>query len=122
MEQRSIQAEAQERIFIGIPAAPGIAIGPAYLFNKREVVVEARRISEAEVEAELERFEQAVQRAERDLNKISSVAREKLGEESASVFEAQRLMLHDASVYDRIREYIQTHRCNADYEIGRAHV
>ncbi len=120
MEQRSIQAEAQERIFVGIPAAPGIAIGPAYLFNKREVVVEARRISEAEVEAELERFEQAVQRAERDLNKISSVAREKLGEESASVFEAQRLMLRDASVYDRIREYIQMHRCNADYAV--AHV
>jgi len=120
MEQRSIQAEAQERIFVGIPAAPGIAIGPAYLFNKREVVVKARRISEAEVTAELERFEQAVQRAERDLDKISSVAREKLGEESASVFEAQRLMLHDASVYDRIREYIQTHRCNADYAV--AHV
>jgi len=56
MEQRSIQAEAQERIFVGIPAAPGIAIGPAYLFNKREVVVKARRISEAEVTAELERF------------------------------------------------------------------
>ncbi len=112
--------EPQERIFQGIPAAPGIAIGPAYLFNKETVVVEARPLAAEEVEVELERFEQAVQRAERDLDKISSVAREKLGEESASVFEAQRLMLRDPSVYDQIRAFIAAQRCNADYAV--AHV
>lgn len=118
MEQQPIQA-AQERVFAGIPAAPGIAIGPAYLFNKEKVVVEARHIAEAELEAELERFEQAVQRAECDLEKISSLAREKLGEEKASVFEAQRLMLRDAELYDRIRNYIQKHHCNADYSVAQ---
>lgn len=118
MEQQPIQA-AQERVFAGIPAAPGIAIGPAYLFNKEKVVVEARHVAEAELEAELERFEQAVQRAERDLEKISSLAREKLGEEKASVFEAQRLMLRDAELYDRIRNYIQKHHCNADYSVAQ---
>ncbi len=112
--------EPQERVFQGVPAAPGIAIGPVYLFNKEEVVVEARPLAQEEVEVELERFEQAVQRAERDLDKISSVAREKLGEESASVFEAQRLMLRDPSVYDQIRAFITTQRCNADYAV--AHV
>ena len=44
----------------GIGAAPGIAIGRAYLYSKNVPKIQQRTITEAEVPAELERLEAAI--------------------------------------------------------------
>ncbi len=106
-----------EQVVDGIGVAPGIAIGPAYLYARAAFEVEERRITREEIEAELKRFERAVSKSERDLSKIASVAREKLGDDSASIFEAQALMLHDSQLYDAVRERIQNDHMSADYAI-----
>ena len=49
-----------EIVLKGIPAAPGIAMGPAYIVNKQEMVVPARAIMEKEVPIEIARFEEAL--------------------------------------------------------------
>ncbi len=54
----SIQKE--EVILKGIPASPGIAIGPAFLFQKREPVIEERSILVEDIPGEIARLEQAV--------------------------------------------------------------
>lgn len=109
--------EDVEYVLEGIGVSPGIAIGPVYLYTRDAYDVEERRVDEDAVEDELARFEQAVRRAERDLNKIILVTREKLGDDSADIFEAQLLMLRDAALYDAVRDFIRTHRCNADYAV-----
>lgn len=106
-----------ERVVEGIGVAPGIAIGPAYLYARAAFEVEERRITREEINRELKRFERAVAKSERDLRKIASVAREKLGDDSASIFEAQALMLHDTQLYDAVRDRIRNDHMSADYAI-----
>ena len=106
---------ATERVVEGIGAAPGIAIGPAYLYARAAFEIEERRIASESLEEELARFEQAVSRSERDLQKIAAVAREKLGESSADIFVAQALMLRDTAFYEAVVEHIREDRMSADY-------
>jgi phosphotransferase system enzyme I (PtsI) len=79
----------------GVGVSPGIAIGPAYLYA------------------------QAILRAERDLKKIIDVTRDKLGEESAVIFEAQLLMLRDVEMYPAVLKYVSKHRINAGYAVHK---
>jgi len=108
---------AGELVIEGIGVAPGIAIGPAYLYARAAFEVEERHITREELDKELSRFERAVAKSERDLNKIASVAKEKLGGDSSSIFEAQALMLHDSELYDAVREHIEQDHMSADYAI-----
>lgn len=110
--------EPLEHVIDGIGVAPGIAIGPAYLYARAAFEVEERHISQEELDSELKRFERAVSKSERDLNKITSIAREKLGESSASIFEAQALMLRDSELYDAVRERIRHDHMSADYAVS----
>ena len=114
---RGDAASRGEQAFEGIGVAPGIAIGPVYLYARDAFVIEQRELEAEAVEEEVERFEQAVQKAERELRKIADVAREKLGDESAGIFEAQALMLRDEALYEAVVERIRRDRCNADYAV-----
>ena len=109
--------KGDESVFDGIGVAPGIAIGPAYLYARAAFEVEERHISQEEMDAEVKRFEMAVSKSERDLHKIASVAREKLGESSASIFDAQALMLRDSEFYDAVIECIEHDHTGADYAV-----
>ena len=104
-----------ERVVEGIGVAPGIAIGPVYLYARAAFEVEERHIAPENLKEELARFEQAVSRSERDLRKIAAVAREKLGESSADIFVAQSLMLRDTAFYEAVVEHIRGDRMSADY-------
>ena len=101
----------------GIGVSPGIAIGPAYLYARVSFEVEERSIDPADVQHEKDRFEEAIRKAERDLHKIIAVTREKLGEDSATIFEAQLLILRDEAVYPAIVAYMEKHGVNAGYAV-----
>lgn len=107
----------------GIPAAPGIAIGPAYVYSKNVPKVQQRVIAENEVTAELERLQAAVARSEKELRKILSFAEQKLGTQSAKIFEAQILILNDPVLMGAIEKRITQELKNAEFivydEVGR---
>lgn len=112
-----VHTNGEERVVEGIGVGPGIAIGPAYLYARAAFEVEERHIEGDDFEDEIKRFERAVAKSERDLTKIASIAREKLGEGSSSIFEAQALMLRDAELYDAVLERIRHDRMSADYAV-----
>jgi phosphotransferase system enzyme I (PtsI) len=112
--------ERAEQVLSGIGVAPGIAVGPAYLYaaSGQPDEVEARSLAGEEVvEEEVGRFEEAVERAEDELNTVISITRQKLGEESAGIFEAQRLMLRDEALYGAVIERIRSDAVNAGFAI-----
>ena len=49
-----------EYVLKGVPAAPGIAIGSAYIVDKQDIVVPPRAILEKEIPIEIARFEEAL--------------------------------------------------------------
>lgn len=108
-----------ERVLEGVPVSPGIAIGPAYAYAREREGVERRNLNEDEVEKELDRFRQALQKAERDLDKIGGIAREKLGDDHARVFEAQADMLHDPALKKPVVDAIRAEHLSADYAVHR---
>ncbi|MCB0718268.1 MAG: phosphoenolpyruvate--protein phosphotransferase [Bacteroidetes bacterium] len=101
----------------GCGVAPGISIGPAYVYARASITVEEQSIRPEDVASELERFEGALVRSERDLKKVVAVANERLGDESVAVFEAQILMLKDEAVLDEIRTMISSRMMKSDYAV-----
>ena len=103
--------------FDGIGVAPGIAIGPVYRYAGETYEAESERLEENEVDAELQRPEEAIIRSERELRKIVTVAHEKLGVSSGVIFDAQLLMLRDPSFIDVAVDLIHTQRHEAGYAV-----
>ncbi len=109
----------QETILTGIPVSPGFAIGKAYSYAGYSFQVDHKSIASDEVASELKRFEDAISRSERDLTKIIAVTTEKLGESSAEIFEAQKLMLRDPSLYDAVIDTIRDDHLKADFVVNK---
>ncbi|MEZ4698736.1 MAG: phosphoenolpyruvate--protein phosphotransferase [Rhodothermales bacterium] len=109
-----------ERVLHGMGVSQGIAIGPVYLYTREALDVQRRPLEPDEVEQEIERFRAAVANAERELEKIASVAREKLGETSAGIFMAQALMLQDVAFQDEVIGRIRNEHINAGYVVKAA--
>ncbi len=120
-----IATKSEETTLKGIPASPGIAIGPVYLFHKQAPTIEEKPIRPDEVEREIARLQQAVARSQKELRKIHEFAEKKLGEHQAKILEAQLLILEDSVLFDSIYNRVRKELKNVEYvihdEIGKYH-
>jgi phosphoenolpyruvate-protein phosphotransferase (PTS system enzyme I) len=105
----------QEMKLKGIPASPGIAIGPVFLFRKHEPIILVRSIAADEVDQEIERLQNAVERSKKELTKVFEFAEQKLGTEQSKIFEAQLLILEDVVLFDEVYHRLKQERKNAEY-------
>jgi len=117
--------QKEETVLKGIPASPGIVIGPVFLFQKHAPVFEERSIHQEDVDRELSRLEQAVARSQKELRKILDFAEKKLGEDKVKIFEAQLMFLEDVVLFDAIYARVRKELKNAEFvvndEIGKYH-
>jgi phosphoenolpyruvate-protein phosphotransferase (PTS system enzyme I) len=115
--------EHQEIILKGIAASAGIATGTAYLYSKQIPLVSIKTLAPEDVDAEVERLRAANARSERELQKILSFAEQKLGAQSARIFEAQIMILNDTILMGEIERRIREELRNVEYlvldEIGK---
>ena len=113
----------KEIVMKGVAASPGITMGPAYLFIKEVPVAEERAIEPAAAGAEIERLEHAIARSSKELDKILTFARQKVGDAKAKIFEAQIMVLEDQILIDSIKKRIRSELKNAEFivsdEIGK---
>lgn len=122
-DARVAEAGVEERVVEGVGVAPGIAIGPALVFASpsfRAEREEDERVDAARAEDEVGRFERAVRRSLRELNKITTFAREKLGESSADIFQAQVLVLQDPVLHAEVGALIREEGFGADHAVQHA--
>lgn len=108
----------QETILKGIAAAPGIAIGHAYLYSKQIPHVEAKSIAQEDLEGEIQRLRSANQRAEKELQKVLSFAEQRLGSQGAKIFEAQIMILNDSILMGTIEKRIRNELKNAEFVVS----
>ncbi|MFZ4621655.1 MAG: phosphoenolpyruvate--protein phosphotransferase [Bacteroidota bacterium] len=111
--------DKNEIILHGIPASPGIVIGKAYVFAKQAPRVEEKSITEDEVALELERLQHAIDRSERELQKVLQLTEQKVGSQKAKIFEAQIMILADAVLFGSIRKKVQKDLKSAEYVVHR---
>ncbi|MGH8019955.1 MAG: phosphoenolpyruvate--protein phosphotransferase [Opitutaceae bacterium] len=85
----------------GMPASAGIARGPAFVCACGEDSVAPRRsIRAEEVPAELERLRLAETEVENDLAALQADVGRKIGDQAASILEAQAALLRDPMLHD----------------------
>ncbi|MFV1979933.1 MAG: phosphoenolpyruvate--protein phosphotransferase [Rhodothermia bacterium] len=106
-----------DNVLTGSGASPGIAVGKAYRFEKTSFEATRTQIERAAVSEELTRLDRSLDSSERDLLKIAAVARDQLGTESARLFEAQALMLHDPTFKAAVIDMISNELLVADYAV-----
>jgi phosphotransferase system enzyme I (PtsI) len=99
----------------GIPASPGIAIGPVYLFRKHEPTIQIRTVTEEEIDGEIDRLQNSLIRSKKELTKVFEFAERKLGTEQSSIFEAQLLLLEDPVLFDTVYERLRTEKKNVEF-------
>jgi phosphotransferase system enzyme I (PtsI) len=104
-------------IIRGIGAAPGIAIGRAFLLERGNIPVPRYRLfGDQAVAEECKRFEVAVAEAESDLENIKKSIKSEFIEH-ARLLEVQQMILRDPSIYDQSLRYIKEERTNAQLAV-----
>ncbi|MBN8588980.1 MAG: phosphoenolpyruvate--protein phosphotransferase [Rhodothermia bacterium] len=106
-----------EHTFQGIAISPGFAISPAYLFSRSQPQSERKALCIEEIPAEQVRLDEALERSKYELKKVAAVAEEKIGSDSASIFEAQIQILEDPVFTQAVRRFILEEVCNAEYAV-----
>lgn len=104
----------------GIPVAPGVVIGRAFILEDVLERVPYHVVPSGEVANEISRFDQAVESAIKDLKTDRERAAAKLGPEPAKIFEFHLGLLHDRTLIQPIRERIENGRVTAAYAVAEA--
>ena len=102
----SHKAAHKEKRFKGIPAAPGIVIGEAVTFVIEPITIRQALIEPERIDAEIERFHQAVEECTAELHRTIAMANDE-APVAAPILEAQLFMLNDPSVSAMVIEYIR---------------
>lgn len=84
-----------QRRLVGMPASPGVAIGPVHLLRWEVPEVRHRIVTDEEVPAEKERLRDALERAKTRVRQVRQRAERHAGPEEAQIFDAQLLLLED---------------------------
>ena len=109
----------------GIAASPGVAVGRAFVLDRRRLSFPQRHIATEEVEGELVRLEDAINLADLQLKKLQRRMAEHEGEQPGSVIssgvvvEAYLLILRDDYLLAPIRRRIRDERLNAEWALRK---
>ncbi len=115
------------RLLRGIGAAPGVAIGPAYTFERGRVRTPRYHVPAEVIAAEADRLREAFALADKQLGAVQErVEREALGAgtlrgpvEYGLIVEAQRAMLRDQVFIEQIAALIRDEQLNAEWALRR---
>ncbi len=94
----------------GIGASNGIALAKVYLLDEQPIIIPQNNITNTE--EELNNVNLAIINAKKDLENLQVIAKEKLGEEKAAIFEAHASILEDPAMAEEFTELIKSKNYN----------
>jgi phosphoenolpyruvate-protein phosphotransferase len=97
----------------GLAVSPGVAVGTAYCIHEIFVSPGGESLAEDEVQAELARYEQALEKTAEDLRALYQKVATQVGRDEAAIFLTHESILHDPAFTAKVREYIVSHRGSA---------
>ncbi len=106
---------AEEVIYQGIPASPGIALAPIHAIARGFTAPEVYEIDESEVESEQQRYLKAIETTMHQLDELQNRLKNLSGDNESGIFEAHAMMIEDSSVKKKVLAAIEERRQNAEY-------
>ena len=99
-------------LITGIAASDGYAHAKVYPLVEPDLTV--KKVSIEDAEAEVARFDEAVEVSQKEIERIRAIAEQSLGEEEAQVFDAHLMMLTDPDMVGQTEEVIKNEQINAE--------
>ncbi|KAA3618487.1 MAG: phosphoenolpyruvate--protein phosphotransferase [Calditrichaeota bacterium] len=110
--------ESTKQIIIrGLATAPGIAVGPAYIFKPFAINMAELDTVAASAKAECEHFKEARSKVLDQLNFASKQSFESYGDEFSEIFNSQIAFLNDTLLLEEIRTKIYESNQSAAYAV-----
>ena len=103
----------------GIPASEGIIAGPAYVLRTPLSPIPKRKLSEAEIEAEVNRLEQAVSEIIRELEELKQELDKHKHHEPFLIVDAHLLIMQDQTLWQEVKEKICSEQINCEWAIRK---
>ncbi|MBI4544902.1 MAG: phosphoenolpyruvate--protein phosphotransferase [Gemmatimonadetes bacterium] len=97
----------------GIPASPGIVMGPAYVLRLEVPRIPQATVAPEAIASEIERFQEAREWAKTRIREVQRQTAERLGAVEAQIFEPQILMLDDPDLVQGTVNYISENHLSA---------
>lgn len=104
----------------GIPVYKGIEIAPAYVHQETELIINATRIEQHQIDDTLNRLEVIHNRAIKELEELKDDAEKNGQQETAEIFDAHLMMADDPMFNDKIKEFISNRLYSLEQAIDEA--
>ena len=102
--------------YAGKSVYKGIAMGKVLVLGKEEDMVKREKIEDAD--AEIRRLDNAIEKAQKQLQNLYEKAVKEVGEASAAIFEVHQMMMEDDDYLDAIHSMIRTENINAEFAVA----
>lgn len=108
------------RVFKGIPASPGIAIGKAFVLEDTDLAVGRWQVPTEAVKAEVARFRVALADTRKEMLATQQQILKLLGKSHARLIESYLLILEDPLITKDVVKNITQNRVNAEFALSEA--
>ncbi len=110
-----MSSASEEKRFKGLAAAPGIALGQAYVFTMETDDVRHYHIEPAHVTDEIARFEAALIQTRVQILEMQQQIAEAIGAKDAGIFDAHLLVVEDQTLIDEVLRKLESEHCNVEF-------
>lgn len=104
-----------ERVYRGIPVSSGVCRGKVLVLKQEAASVVKRQLTEAQVNEEVARLEQALLATRHDILEVQRQVKAGVGAAEGSIFDAHLMVLEDPVLIDEATRLIQQDRVNAEF-------
>jgi len=118
-KSRYKKVSTEPRILRGSGASPGIVVGKVLVIRRSTRHAGWRNLSNKETGEEVERFEQAIARAEEELVALRRQFAEDLSD-ALSIIDSHILMIRDRMIVERTIDIIRTKKINAEWALAKS--
>jgi phosphotransferase system enzyme I (PtsI) len=99
----------------GIPAAPGLVIGKAFVLGSEELEVKKRSVLESQIPKEIVRFEEALIKTRTEILNIQKKISKEMGIRHAQIFNAHLLVLEDRTLIEGVISRLKKEKICIEY-------
>jgi phosphotransferase system enzyme I (PtsI) len=99
----------------GVPASPGIALGPIHVFSIESDDVVRYQVDPGHVPDEIARFESALIQTRAQILEMQQQIAEAIGAKDAGIFDAHLLVVEDQTLIDEVLRRLEIDHCNVEF-------
>ena len=110
-----VRSKRGQVILEGIPASPGISVGPCYLYSEPSWQPEPQVITKDQIEDQINCFRAAVEKAHGQLQKSFDQTQKQLGDDVAEIMQMQLGILEDRVFLQEVEDTIKGKQYDATY-------